>query len=167
MGWLGWVLRFDWLIGAVLGFVLGFLTSELNAWRERGRTKKALISTLYSEVRVNRQQLEIAVGKAEEWGEGWGRPEDRHFASSVYSASGIDLALLPRDIGEDVQCFYVALNDAASIVRQAEGWPQLGSAAQQTLHRRFLNCAREALSRAKKTEAQLEKLVNQGRWWQR
>ena len=151
------------LLGTVLGFILGLVGGEYRDRLARKRRKQELVERLTSEVSLNRRELESAIGKGES---GLNRPEG-HLADTVYAVSAIELAVLPRDAREDVQSFYAVLREVTSMLGQAQAWDHMVLGERQVLHGRFMGSAREALSRAEKAQSQLEKLVNQRRWWQR
>ncbi len=152
------------LLGTVLGFILGLVGAEYRDGLARKRRKQELIERLISEVSVNRAELESAIRNVEAPDPGWNRPEG-HFAETVYVASAMELALLPRDAREDLQSFYATLREVTSMVQKAEGWEQMSPGERQTLYGRFMGAAREALSKADKAYQKVDHLATQRTWW--
>jgi hypothetical protein len=143
------------VVGAVLGFILGLVGAEYRDHLARKRRKQELIERLISEVSLNRRELESAIAKGES---GLNRPEG-HLSDTVYAASAIELALLPREAREDVQSFYAVLREVTSMLGQAKAWDDMVLGPRQVLHGRFMESAREALSKAEKAYQKLDHLA--------
>ncbi|NIN69414.1 MAG: hypothetical protein GTO63_32970 [Anaerolineae bacterium] len=146
------------LVGAILGFFLGFVKTRFG----RQRTKTDFAGALHTEISLSKQGLEDAVTKARRSRKDSRvkRPTGAALTRSVYSGCIANLGLLPRDARYAVQNFCACLHDVEFIAEEARyQWEKASNQQRQALRQVFLEGGELALARAEQTLSQLEKLT--------
>lgn len=169
----------EWLVGALVGGVIGFIAAfgsavgvtEYTAWRERERRKDDVAKLLSSEVAANKRRLESAVSKVTQSMEE-GQPKrmaGAPFVRAIFNTSVTDLALLPEVTRDAVLEFYACLDDVDLIVEEwrwlesrwpiGEKRPDAVMPAIEKMQRVFSERAERALQRADEMLTGLEKAI--------
>lgn len=116
----------DWLVGTVVGAVVGFASAlgvtECTRWRERASRKKDMARLLRHEIAFNKglvRLVEAGIEKSKEKGQI--KPHlFQPFPREIFGGSVGELALLPEQAREMVLQFYAYLHGLDFI--QVEGY---------------------------------------------
>ena len=170
MQWLEWLLRFDWLlgvvVGAMLGFVFGFLGTEIKTCRERSRTRADLAKSLSSEISVNRQ---VVLAGESNVREGM-RLVSPPFERAVLTGCVGDIALLPRNARLTTLSFYGCLDGLETVVQEWRFLEEIQGLDGPTVAYRanylqdwWLQLAEATVQRADEALGGLEKFTGEGK----
>ena len=165
----------EWLIGVVLGGVIGFVSAlvvtEYTAWRERGLRKDHIAKLLKDEIASNKGLLAVVqegLAAAKAAGE-WKPHLHVPFRREIFGACVNDLALLPHPTRQSIQLLYSNLAGLDFVqdegyLRQALFPPSDEHSEEKVLkwvQAQLEQGLSKALAEAEEALAELDKLIGQ------
>ena len=119
MGWMESLLQFDWLIGVVIGAVLGFGATEMKRLLERGRRRTDVAKLMRNEVAVNREKLVETLNSHKEAAGSGAWTLTSPFRYEAFNSCMPDLPLVGDDALLAIQTLYADLAHLERVPRDA------------------------------------------------
>ena len=145
------------LVGAILGFFLGQITTRFDRQRKKTDLARALLTEISLDKKGLQSALELFTQEKDK--RRLTRPRGATFTRVAYTGCIGDLALLPRDTRYRVQNFYACVNDVEFLVGVGQEWESLDTSEREYIMESFLKAANAADDRASEAIRELERLT--------